>query len=72
VVQFYICMDNQYVVARCVRSRDEWEVVTIAGVPFGGGVVRMFTGIVEMVDHDPRRGYSRQWLITMKEAERSP
>jgi hypothetical protein len=72
VVQFYICMDNQYVVARCVQSRDEREVVTIAGVPLGGGVVRMFTGIVDAVDHDPTRGYSRQWLITMKEAERSP
>jgi hypothetical protein len=48
-------MDNQYVVARCVRSRDEPEVVTIAGVPLRGGVVRMFTGIVDAVDHDRTR-----------------
>jgi len=40
-------MDNQHVVARCVRSRDERKVVTIAGVPFDGGVVRMFTGTVD-------------------------
>jgi hypothetical protein len=62
-------MDNQLVVARCVRSRDEREVVTIAGVPFDGGVVRLFTGIVDAVHHDPTRGYSRQWLITMNEAK---
>jgi hypothetical protein len=68
VVQFYICMDNRYVVERCVRCRDQREVVTVAGVPLDGGIVRLFTGIVDTVNHDPKRGYSRQWLITMKEA----
>jgi hypothetical protein len=71
VGQFFICLDNQHNVARCVRSRDEREVVTVAGVPFGGGVVRLFAGIVDTVDHDPTRGYSRQWLITMREADRT-
>lgn len=61
-------MDNPHSAARCVRSRDEREVVTIAGVPFEEGVVRLFTGIVVTVDRDPTRGYSREWLITMKEA----
>ncbi len=72
MAQFFICMDNQHVVAHCLRSRNEREAVTIAGVPFGGGVVRMFTGIVDSVDHDSNRGYSRQWLITMTEAVRGP
>jgi hypothetical protein len=72
VQQFFICMDNQHVAARCIRSRDAREVVTIAGVPFGGGVVRLFTGIVDSVDHDPKRGYSRQWLIIMEQAVLSP
>jgi hypothetical protein len=67
VAQFFICMDNPHNVARCVRSRDERELITIGGVPFGGGVVRMFTGIVGSIEHDPKRGYSREWLVEIIE-----
>jgi hypothetical protein len=67
VGQFYICLDNLHNVARCVESRDNEAVITIAGVPVGGGVVKMFTGIIQSVEHDPKRGYSRKWLITMRE-----
>jgi hypothetical protein len=67
VGQFCICLDNLHNVARCVESRDNEAVVAITGVPIGGGVVKMFTGIVQSVEHDPKRGPSREWLVTMRE-----
>jgi hypothetical protein len=67
VNQFFICLDNLHNVARCVRSQSGREVITIAGVPAGGGVVRMFTGIVQSIDHDPGRGSNRKWLITLND-----
>jgi hypothetical protein len=65
MTQFYICNDNPYNVQRCIASRDGSAVITIAAVPALGGVVKMFTGIVESVQHDPKRGLSREWLITI-------
>jgi hypothetical protein len=66
VSRFYICLDNLHNVARCVGSKNDGTVITIAGVPAGGGVVAMFTGVVELVEHDPKRGPNREWFITMK------
>jgi hypothetical protein len=66
MTQFFICLDNPHNVARCIRSREERLPIAIAGVPIDGGVVRMFSGIVDSVDHDPKRGPNREWLVTMK------
>jgi hypothetical protein len=67
VIQFYICLDNLHNVARCVESQKSGAAIMIPGVPAGGGVVKMFTGVVQSLEHDPKRGYSREWLITMRE-----
>jgi hypothetical protein len=65
MTQFFICFDNLHNVALCVRSRDEGRAIAVAGVPINGGVVRMFEGIVDSIDHDPQRGPNREWLVTM-------
>ena len=67
MTQFYICNDNPYNVERCIASRDGSAVITIAGVPALGGMVTMFTGIVQSVHHDPKRGLSRGWLMTISD-----
>jgi hypothetical protein len=66
VSQFYICHDNPHNVARCVESQKENSTITIAGIPADGGVVKLFTGIVQSLDHDPARVPNRRWLVTMK------
>jgi hypothetical protein len=67
--QFFICLDNPYNVARCIESQKEGTVISIAGVPAGRGVVKMDIGIVQSFDHDSARGWSRQWLVTLKDAK---
>ena len=66
MAQFFICFDSPDNVELCVRSRDERRPIAIAGIPVEGGVVRMFSGIVDAVEHDPIRGPNREWLVTMK------
>jgi hypothetical protein len=67
--QFYICNDNPHNVRRCIASRDDCAVIAIAGVPAIGGMVKMFTGIVQSLQHDPKRGLSRGWLININDLE---
>jgi hypothetical protein len=71
VSRFYICLDSPHNVARCVGSQKDGAAITIAGVPAGGGVVAMFTGVVQLVEHDPKRGPNREWLITMRDTGRA-
>jgi hypothetical protein len=66
--QFFICLDNPHNVARCIESQKEETVITMAGAPADGGVVKIYTGIVQSVDHDSTRGWSRHWLVTLKDA----
>jgi hypothetical protein len=65
MTQFFICFDNPHNVALCVGSRDAGRAIAVAGVPVDGGVVQMFAGIVDSIDHDPKRGSNREWLVTM-------
>jgi hypothetical protein len=67
VSRFYICLDNLHNVGRCVESQNDGTVITIPGVPARGGVVAMFTGVVQVVEHDPKRGPNREWLVTMRD-----
>jgi hypothetical protein len=56
-------------VARYMESQKAETVITMAVAPADGGIVKIYTGIVQSVDHDPARGWSRQWLVTLKDSK---
>ena len=57
--QFFICLDNPHNVARCIASQKQETVITMAGAPADGGVVKIYTGIVQSIDHD-----FRAWVVS--------
>jgi hypothetical protein len=52
----------------CYSSRDLLWAITLSGAVEGGSV-KSFTGIVELIEHAPKRVAGREWLITIKDLQ---
>jgi hypothetical protein len=63
---FYIGNDNEKDIRRCHESRDRQDPITVTGLTVDGQM-KDFTGIVQMIDHDPDRLAGKEWRIIIRE-----
>jgi hypothetical protein len=65
--QFYMNQDDKDGRQRCQESLKLQRSITISGVPAMGGVAKFYTGIVQGIESDPKRGPGRELRITIRE-----
>jgi hypothetical protein len=65
--QFYISNDSEVDVQRCKESRDTGRPITIIGLT-RDGLLKAFNGVVQSVEHDPKRNPGTRFRVTIREA----
>lgn len=68
---FYIGSDNEKDIRRRHESSDHQDPITVTGLTVDGQI-KDFTGIVQMIDHDPQRPDGKEWHLIIREISHPP